>query len=88
MLCASWDILSPLIPSVALMAHRFGWVGKALKPSEYLPLAQLLGVQASAVSQSETNKSETVSASASIGDFELISHHHIQNHFKFLHGNN
>lgn len=66
-----WDVLSPLMPTLVLMAHRFGWGGAALSPEEYLPLPKLLDVQPSTDEKS---------------DFELHSHRNIQNHFKFLHG--
>lgn len=64
--------MSPLLPSLALMARRFGWGGTKLQPSEYLPLAKLLDVQPCSPDYGS--------------DFELNSHRSIQNHFKFLHG--
>lgn len=68
-----WDLASPLMPSLVVMAHRFGWSGAPLQEKEYLPLAKLLDVQSSSIKQSDSH-------------FELISHHKIQNHMKYLHG--
>jgi hypothetical protein len=84
MLCR-WDVLSPVLPTLALLAHRCGWGrgGRVNKvAAEFLPLAQVLAVQREGVGEGDRI---SISSSSS-NDFALTSHHSIQNHFKGLHG--